>query len=660
MEERVIKIVGDTSDADKKVNKLTDDIKKLDKTANKANENASKGVDNLGKSADKTNKKVGFLRGGLQKLGTVIKASGIGLFVTLVASLGVAFSKNQRVMDAFNTVTETLGIILSQVATALINVYDSVSANTENFDALGRVLKGLLTLAVTPLKLAFFGIKLAIQESQLAWEKSVFGGKDENKIKELTKSIEETNKNLQKTGIDAIVAGKGIVDNFGEAITEVADIGSKAVDELGKISVKSAIETAKTNVQIKNTAMLAVAEQGRLVEVYDRLAEKQRQIRDDESISIKERIKANEELGKVLEKQEEALLKQANAQIASAQVELKKNNTIENQVALTEALANKEGVLAQIEGFRSEQLVNRIALQKEEIELTNTISDAEKERRLKQLEFEASQAEREEYKINLLQERLDLENEIILQDLERKRELFALGTQARVDAEQEFLDRKQELENKQRELDLEAVGLFLDEEERLAVEAEDKRLQRALEEIELNKKVQDAKKEIQQATLSTASNGISLLKQIFEKNKALQKGSIIAESAIGIAKIVNNTQAANAAARLKYALLPGGQALAATEIALNKVNAGIGIGANLAATAKALSSIGGGGSANANGSNTEGGAQAPSFSLVEGTGSNQIANTITQEQRPVQAFVVGSNVNSQAELDRQRTANSSI
>ena len=622
--------------------------------------NATKKLDEIDNKLNKTKKSNNGLISGFKTLGKAILATGIGAFVTAVTALGVAFSKNQRVMDAFNTVTETLGIILSQVATALINVYDSVSANSENFDALGRVLKGLLTLAVTPLKLAFFGIKLAIQESQLAWEKSVFGGKDENKIKELTKSIEETNKNLQKTGIDAIVAGKGIVDNFGEAITEVADIGSKAVDELGKISVKSAIETAKTNVQIKNTAMLAVAEQGRLVEVYDRLAEKQRQIRDDESISIKERIKANEELGKVLEKQEEALLKQANAQIASAQVELKKNNTIENQVALTEALANKEGVLAQIEGFRSEQLVNRIALQKEEIELTNTISDAEKERRLKQLEFEASQAEREEYKINLLQERLDLENEIILQDLERKRELFALGTQARVDAEQEFLDRKQELENKQRELDLEAVGLFLDEEERLAVEAEDKRLQRALEEIELNKKVQDAKKEIQQATLSTASNGISLLKQIFEKNKALQKGSIIAESAIGIAKIVNNTQAANAAARLKYALLPGGQALAATEIALNKVNAGIGIGANLAATAKALSSIGGGGSANANGSNTEGGAQAPSFSLVEGTGSNQIANTITQEQRPVQAFVVGSNVNSQAELDRQRTANSSI
>ena len=600
--------------------------------------NATKKLDEIDNKLNKTKKSNNGLISGFKTLGKAILATGIGAFVTAVTALGVAFSKNQRVIDAFNTVTETLGIILSQVATALINVYDSVSANTENFDALGRVLKGLLTLAVTPLKLAFFGIKLAIQESQLAWEKSVFGGKDENKIKELTKSIEETNKNLQKTGIDAIVAGKGIVDNFGEAITEVADIGSKAVDELGKISVKSAIETAKTNVQIKNTALLASAQQQLLVEKYDILAEKQRKIRDNEFATIEDRKKASEQLRIELKNQEDAMKKVADAQIAAAKAQFDKTGLVEDEVALIEAKANKLAILAQIEGFTTEQKEQNNALLKEEIELNESISDAEKERRLKQLEFEASQEENELAKLDKQRERLELENEIILEDLERKRELFKEGTQARIDAEQEFLNRKQDIDN--------------------AIVENDRK--KAEEQIKIEESVFNAKREIQQATLSTASNGISLLKQIFEKNKALQKGSIIAESAIGIAKIVNNTQAANAAARLKYALLPGGQALAATEIALNKVNAGIGIGANLAATAKALSSIGGGGSANANGSNTEGGAQAPSFSLVEGTGSNQIANTITQEQKPVQAFVVGSNVNSQAELDRQRTANSSI
>ena len=49
------------------------------------------------------------------------------------------------------------------------------------------------------------------------------------------------------------------------------------------------------------------------------------------------------------------MLKQADAVLASARAELKKSNNIENQTALIDAQANRLGVLAQIEGFRSEQ-----------------------------------------------------------------------------------------------------------------------------------------------------------------------------------------------------------------------------------------------------------------------------------------------------------------
>ena len=42
--------------------------------------------------------------------------------------------------------------------------------------------------------MAFGGIKLFIQEAQLAWEDSFLGGKDADKIKELTKNIGETKK----------------------------------------------------------------------------------------------------------------------------------------------------------------------------------------------------------------------------------------------------------------------------------------------------------------------------------------------------------------------------------------------------------------------------------------------------------------------------------
>lgn len=164
-----------------------------------------------------------------------------------------------------------------------------------------------------------------------------------------------------------------------------------------------------------------------------------------------------------------------------------------------------------------------------------------------------------------------------------------------------------------------------------------------------------AKKAIQESTFSVLEGGIGLIKNLFEKNKGIQKAAIIAENAIGIAKILINTNAANAAATLKYALLPGGQALAATEIALNKVSAGIGIASSVLATTKALSALGGGGAAGGGSapSGQAGGGNAPQFNVVGATGVNQLAGAIAgKEQAPVQAYVVANNVTTAQSLDR--------
>ena len=168
----------------------------------------------------------------------------------------------------------------------------------------------------------------------------------------------------------------------------------------------------------------------------------------------------------------------------------------------------------------------------------------------------------------------------------------------------------------------------------------------------------DAKKAIQMATFETAASGLAVLSKLFEKNKALQKAALLAESAIGIAKIIINTQAANAAARLKYSLLPGGVALAAAEITLNKINAGIGIAANLVGTAKGLQALGGG---SASGASVGGGggssapeplaSAAPTFNVVGTSGQNQIAQSLGN-QAPVKAYVVSNDVTTAQSLDR--------
>lgn len=176
--------------------------------------------------------------------------------------------------------------------------------------------------------------------------------------------------------------------------------------------------------------------------------------------------------------------------------------------------------------------------------------------------------------------------------------------------------------------------------------------------------VAEAKLGIINSYLDSVSGGIGILKSVFERNRGLQKALLIAESAAGIAKIIINTQAANAAAVLKYAPLPGGKALAAAEAVANKVSAGIGIAANIAATTKALAALGGG-SANSNQSNPSAtgggeGAQAQ-FNIVGTSGTNQLAATIgAQQQQPINAYVVGSDVSTQQALDRNRITNATF
>jgi hypothetical protein len=447
MVEKVIKIVADTNQATKEIKDLFNTMVKQEKEAQSQSEKTAEAVEDIGKASKKTQKDVNAISKGFKGLGLAMKAAGIGLVISAMESLKEIFSQNQRVVDAVSTGFETFSIVVNQLVTGIINVYDAVAASSENFNGLQKVMSGLLTIALTPIKLAFFNIKLALETAQLAWEQSFFGGKDADKILQLNKDITETQKSIMGVGVDALNAGKDIINNFSDAVGEIGNIGSLAADELSKISIKSAFEQAKMNVELKNTAELAAAQQSRLVEQYDRQAEKLRQIRDTDLNTIADRKKANEELALVLENQEKAMIAAANSQVAAAQANLKTNDTIENQVALIDALANKEGVLAQVEGLRSEQLANRNALLREEYDLNIAISDGENERRLAQLQFEEEMAETQAGKLDKERERLELENQMLLEDIEAKRLIYAEGTQARIDAENDYALRSQEITN---------------------------------------------------------------------------------------------------------------------------------------------------------------------------------------------------------------------
>jgi methyl-accepting chemotaxis protein len=293
-ETRKIKIDIDTNadEAAKDFGKLADNI---DDSADKVKELNSvvKKTDSATKGAEGGFKKIGSA---VKGLGTALKAAGIGLIIGALAGLKSAFESNEETARGFSVIMETLSILFNQTVGAISKAVQAAYQATGGFNALGKVMGGLLNLVLTPFKAVFFGLKLGLQELQLAWEKSFFGDKDPDTIKQLRKNIKQTQNDLKEVGEDAIKSGKDIYNNFGEAVDEIVTLGVKGVEQIGKISVKAAYEQAGALVDARNIAAIAAAQQGRLVEMYDRQAESIRQIRDEERNSIADRRKANNDL----------------------------------------------------------------------------------------------------------------------------------------------------------------------------------------------------------------------------------------------------------------------------------------------------------------------------------------------------------------------------
>ena len=334
-----------------------DSVKDLDK----ATKTGSKGFKGLATAAK------GF--------GLALKAAGIGLIIAAFAALKEALERNQTVMNTVNTIMTTVSTTFNQVVGVLIDVYDWVTKSTERFDGLTKVITGLMTIALTPLKLSFYAIQLAVQKAQLAWEDSFFGGGDVEKMTELRISIGETITDIENTGKAALDAGSSIITNFGDAIGEIGSIYEKAAEGITDISIKGNFEQAKATTAAANAAKLAEAQIQGLIEKNDLLSETQRQIRDDETKTFADRIEANNELARILDEQEKQMLSLADTRVAAAKLELDANKeNIDLQVAYQQTLNDRAGVEAQVAGFRSEQMTNQVSLEKELLETQNQLA----------------------------------------------------------------------------------------------------------------------------------------------------------------------------------------------------------------------------------------------------------------------------------------------
>ena len=294
----------------------------------------------------------GFAKVGsaIKGLGTALKAAGIAVFVGLFAKLIDVFRQNQKVVDFFNIAMESLSLafndffkfIESNLGTITGFFKDIFENPKQSIIDFGNAIKDNLVERFNSLLDTFGHLGKALGH--------LFKGE----FSEAFASV----KDAGKESIDIITG----VDNSVDKITETTTKAAAAIKEYAK----STIETANAINEMNKAAEIAAVKNQQIIEQKDREAELQRQIRDDETKTFEERIAANEKLGEILEEQKTLMLENADAIVAAAQAQFDKNGSDENQIALIQAQTERAAVLAQVTGFQSEQLVNQVALQKEQ------------------------------------------------------------------------------------------------------------------------------------------------------------------------------------------------------------------------------------------------------------------------------------------------------
>lgn len=547
-------------------------------------------IQNLTKSTEEGFKDVGDATKGVSKgikgIGTALKAAGIGLVVAAFAKLTEIFQQNQKAADFFNTSFEVVSIAFNDFVNFLVN----------NLGAVTGFFKSVFDDPLQSIKDLGNAIKNNIIERFNSMLDTVgLAGKAVKQFFEGDFSgAAESAKAASKEFVDVLTGVDGTVDKVSEGVTKVATATSNYV--------KETVNAATANVQLEKSARLAETANQGLIEKYDRQAEQLRQIRDDESLSFEERMKANDDLGKLLDEQEKTMKANAQARVDAAAAELAKNkDNVDLQIAYQEALNEQAAIEAQITGFRSEQQTNANSLLREQKDLVNELALIGK-------------SEREI-------ERIELQ-----QDYEAKKELIEREITDEAQKKELLLALQTDYNNKLNNLNEEAA----DNEIKWAEMTTDQKLQYA-----------------QQGLAGLAAN--------LGKETAAGKAAAIASTLISTYQGAQDSYKSLAGIPVVGPAL--GIAAAAAAVAGGLAN----VKAISQTSTPQTSGMGGTSPSVSSPSRPAPPSVPPAFNIVGASDTNQLAEAIGgQAQKPVKAFVVSNDVSTAQELDRNIVEGASI
>jgi len=624
--------------------KATADLAKGFEDAGEAAEDAGTEINKIG-GGNKLSKGLGKIgsigKSAFKGIGTAIKASGIGLLVTVVAKLVEQFTKTDAGAKILQGSMAVLGVIFEKIETAVSWIIDNlVSAFTNPQQAvedlragvqrLGDWFKSLGDYIKQNFILILQKMQSRILEARIAWNE--FTG-DQEEADLLKAQLESINEEIDNTRMIIDEAAQEVAEPFVAAANLISDVVSDIVKESGAAiqASNAAIDAANRFAALQNQLIVQNAELSKDLESQKKISEDTTRTYEERKEALDAVIAANEQLAQNALIEAKALENKVKLQLSIASND-EDRRALEAELAAATAERIAREQEAEIVRLESAQL-NR-ELDQEELERAKGINDTLAQLRLENVEDEEQAA----------LEGLRLAEEATIRELELQR------------ATQEQILEAQRLFEEQR---TQVTKEFSAKRDDAAKESADK--QTAIEK-ERADAIKAAEEDLQAAKLDAFRGGIAAIAQLAGENERLQNALFVVDQAVAAGQVILGAvkeKAANAA----YAatLGPAGPAYLIPANVATNVRAGVALATIAATTISKLSAkkptaadTGGNG----------GGGGAPVFDPTaaieqqnaELTGTQDPGAAITPgggNQQPIRAYVVATEVTSAQEANAQ-------
>jgi len=592
-----------SKNAQAEIEKLNKGIEKVDDSVKETNESSSE----LGGTLDNVTggavsgfaamkTSIGSVTKGFRTMGGAIKATGIGLLILAIASLSAAFTTSEEGQNKFAKAMSFVSVITG-------NLMDILAS-------LGMALIDIFVNPVQSLKDFGNSIKEFVMDKvdQLMGGVSLLGsafsklfdGDFKGALEDTSKGFIEINRAINPV----VIAGEALAAGIIKTVNATKDL----IIETGKeLALASKISDMRANADKAERALLvdrATANRDR-AELLEKAVNK-------EKFTSKERIEFLKEAGKI----EEEI---TNKEIAAAKLRFDAR-VIENSLAgSTKADLDEEA-----------QLKAKLI----ELETAKLTKAKEVTSQLQALGAEVKmQADAE---LAITQAKEDGIDAITLAFKEKRKT-----------EEAETYLEKLDLEEERKIAELDAFGATQQQKQDILDFYAGKRIEHAKEE---GKKEENLDKKVAGAKLNIAKQGLSLVMDVAGKGSKVGKAAAVASATISAIEGTMNA----------YKTAQGSPVTAAFP-AYPVIQAGIAAGFGALQVSQILKTQTPGGGGGGGGMAAVSAPTPPSFNVVGAAPENQLAEVIgQQEDKPIQAFVVGSEVTSQQALDRNIVDNASL